>query len=30
MQEKETENKNVLAADYHIVWATDHWINKDT
>ena len=24
------ENKKVLVACFHIVWATDHCINKDT
>ena len=24
------ENKKVLVAGFHIVWATDHCINKDT
>ena len=27
---KKIENKKVLVAGFHIVWATDHCINKDT
>ena len=30
MAEKKMENKKVLVAGFHIVWATDHCINKDT
>ena len=29
MAEKKMENKKVLVAGFHIVWATDHCINKD-
>ena len=30
MAEKKKENKKVLVVGFHIVWATDDYINKDT
>ena len=30
MAEKEIESKNVLVAGFHIVWVTDHCMNKET